>query len=485
MSAWRSAGRGDLLARVLEVGLVALLLGLPWFSWLGTTRPLPALSLFLAALLFLLLVRAIRERGAPLPVPAPLIPVGAFLALVLLSMVPAPAPLRRAVPEPSATEVPVGAGRGLAAVPELRAPGRPLSLAPERTRAELLRYAGLAAAFLLWATLLGDAGRRRRFGWAAIAGGAVVALFGMIERATADGRLFWSVPLPDHAQPFGPYVNRNHFAGLLAPLLPFAVAALLDRWRLLRREMSARALLGAVARGAELGLPLLTVAGFLLGTATVLSASRGGILAAAVGLMALGALWGGSPGRRRRRGGVLLSVPLFLGTAWLGAPRTGERFLWEGTGDRWQVWTEALPMFRDHPMVGIGAGAFADVFPLYRESAGPHPVRFAHAENEALELLVETGVVGTALLGAAAFLLLARAFRARRAGPVPWAATGALAALAAALAHALVDFNLHVPGNALLYAGLAALLWAATPSSPRSAAGLASSSTVDGDPPGH
>jgi O-antigen ligase len=306
----------------------------------------------------------------------------------------------------------------------------------------------------------------------------------MIERATANGRLFWTVPLPDHAQPFGPYVNRNHFAGLLAPLLPFAVAALIDRWRRLRREMSARALLGAVARGAELAVPLLAVAVFLLGTATVLSASRGGILAAAVGLAALGALYGRGAGRSRRRGVVFLSVPLFLGTAWLGVPRAGERFLSQGAGDRLRVWAEALPMFRDHPVVGIGAGAFGDVFPLYRVSAGPHPVRFAHAENEALELLVETGVVGVALLGAALFLLLARAFRARRAGPVPWTVPGALAALAAALAHALVDFNLHVPGNALLYTALAALLWAATAAASPRPEGAASSSTSDRASPG-
>jgi membrane protein implicated in regulation of membrane protease activity len=142
------------------------------------------------------------------------------------------------------------------------------------------------------------------------------------------------------------------------------------------------------------------------------------------------------------------------------------------------VWSASVRTAADSLVSGWGLGAFADALPLHKTAFGE--LRVEHAEDEYLEVLVETGLVGLALIVlAVAFWLrgvqraLAQEERRRVARAI---AVGAAAGVIALCAHGLVDFNTRVPSNALLVGLLATLAVSSgirAPSGARSVSGAA------------
>jgi len=133
-------------------------------------------------------------------------------------------------------------------------------------------------------------------------------------------------------------------------------------------------------------------------------------------------------------------------------------------------WAAALDQWREAPVMGTGAGTYLFKGRQYRrpELQGD-PV---HAHSDYLELLAEYGVVGA--VGMTAFLLIHIAVgciglrklaktRIRDhynadTGICLALQVGALTAVAAYIAHSVVDFNLHLPGNALFFAFIFGIL---------------------------
>jgi len=106
-----------------------------------------------------------------------------------------------------------------------------------------------------------------------------------------------------------------------------------------------------------------------------------------------------------------------------------------------------------------------EVFPRYESLYDGNVVQ--HTHNDYVEALAETGIVG-GLLGAAFLLLLLWASWARLVGAAESADMayhiGAVAACAGLLVHSLVDFNLHIPSNALIFLLQSALATSLLPS---------------------
>ena len=132
-------------------------------------------------------------------------------------------------------------------------------------------------------------------------------------------------------------------------------------------------------------------------------------------------------------------------------------------------WMAALDQFRVSPAIGTGAGTHLYYGRLFRRP--PLQADPVHAHSDYLELLAEYGVVG---VGAMAIFLLAHvraglrgfAFLVRKRLLVTYEKRsdsfalniGALCAVVALAVHSVVDFNMHIPGNALLFAFVFALL---------------------------
>ena len=123
-------------------------------------------------------------------------------------------------------------------------------------------------------------------------------------------------------------------------------------------------------------------------------------------------------------------------------------------------WRAALWMFREHPVTGVGHGAYASEFAaakleLQEQGVVFFPVHvdpfFANAHNDLLEALAEWGLLGAAAL-AWALALLGRALLVRHPEPAEPAATAAHAFAWAAVAAALVLAVGHFPFHLALLA---------------------------------
>src|SRR5258708_10618481 len=56
--------------------------------------------------------------------------------------------------------------------------------------------------------------------------GFVVCILGILQHLTFNGKLYWFREMRYGGIPFGPYVNRNHFAGFVELILPLALVPL-------------------------------------------------------------------------------------------------------------------------------------------------------------------------------------------------------------------------------------------------------------------
>jgi len=327
-----------------------------------------------------------------------------------------------------------------------------ITVYPFLTRIELLKYTALLALFFLCAQSYRTLEHWHGFVWFLLILGFAVSVFAILQHFTFNGKLYWVRELRYGGIPFGPYVNRNHFAGLAELLIPPGLAILILRAE--RRDQ----------------LPLVALFTLFPIGALFLSASRGGIMSflAEIGLLAILLLF------RRREGKELVAAGLVvvLGIAlvsWLGIGRALERFasyksLEVTEGRRIEMLHGTWRIFLDHPIAGTGLGTLQDVFPLYETMYDGLIVN--HSHNDYAEVLAETGVVG-GLCGLAFQVLLAwtgwRNLNAERDVRILAFHAGAFVACFGLLVHAAVDFNFHIPSNALVFLLQTAL--ATTPAS--------------------
>jgi O-antigen ligase len=329
------------------------------------------------------------------------------------------------------------------------------SAVPFLTRIELLKYSALLALFFLCVQSHRTRSHWRTFVWFLLSLGFAVSLFAILQHFTFNGKLYWVRELQYGGIPFGPYVNRNHFAGLMELLIPPGLAI---------------QILGAERRDQ---LPLITLFSLLPIGALFLSASRGGIIGFIAEVCFLAVL---IAARRREKSVLAASAAvLILGTilvSWLGIGRALERFasyqkLETSESRRVEMFHDTLRIFHDHRVLGTGLGTLQEVFPLYETVYDGLVVN--HSHNDYAEALAETGAVGglCGLAFLAALFLTAWKILSAEGDPQSVAYhAGALVACVGLLVHAAVDFNFHIPSNALIFLLQAALATSAFPALP-------------------
>jgi len=366
----------------------------------------------------------------------------AFHALVILQLVPLP-PFLLGVLSPGTRRF----HAELALVPD---PGwHPISVNPADTARGLVFVAALSSLYATVFRELGEAPWRRRLLRVVVLAGFASTLVALVQAATA-GNTIYGLYRPDADWAvFGPYVNRNHFAGYLVMALPLALAFAAEAARELgaafRRRRVGWLALGdpegsrAVRRGAEAVVLIVGLAA---------SRSRGGLLAFVVSLAALPRAFG-----RARHALAVIGLVLLVSAAFVDLGPIRQGFESRGIhGSRLVLWGDVLPMVRSFPLLGCGLNAFGTAYPRRQRVLKSEWVGQAH--NEYLQALVDTGVLGAALLVALLLRVLGAAWEAAPRSPLDAGILGSLLALAA---HNVVDFNWQIPANAATYAGLAAL----------------------------
>jgi len=280
----------------------------------------------------------------------------------------------------------------------------------------------------------------RTFVWFVMVFGFVVSIFGILQQLTFNGKLYWFSEMRYGGIPFGPYVNRNHFAAFVELVFPVALVPLV---------------LGKVRKERWIVVGLF---GLLPIGALFLSASRGGVISFGVQLavLILIMILRRTGGKHALAGGLVLLLA-FLLVSWLGVHQVLDRFsslqsLEVTTGKRASMRYDTWRVFLDHPWTGTGLGTLPTVFPAYETL---YDAKFVnHAHNDYLEALADTGIVGGACCAAFVGTLFFFSLRQRLQIDKPFAAALHISGLVACvgfLVHSFVDFNLHIPSNALLF----------------------------------
>ncbi len=321
-----------------------------------------------------------------------------------------------------------------------------ITVYPFQTRIELLKYTALLALFFLCAQSYRKLEHWHGFVWFLLILGFAVSVFAILQHFTFNGKLYWVREIQFGGIPFGPYVNRNHFAGLVELLIPPGLAILILRAE--RRDQ----------------LPLVALFTLFPIGALFLSASRGGIISflGEIGLLAFLILFRRREGRELAAAGLVVVLAIAF-VSWLGIGRALERFasyktLEVSEGRRVEMLQGTWRIFLDHPIAGTGLGTLQKVFPLYETIYDGLIVN--HSHNDYAEVLAETGVIG-GLCGLAFLVLLAwtgwkNTVAEKELMNLAYHA-GALVACFGLLIHATVDFNFHIPSNALIFLLQAAL----------------------------
>lgn len=474
-------GGGEVRNRVVERGVIAVLVIAP--AALASV-PVWAASI-VQIMVFLLFALWLRQEQAKeiirLRTGGILAASGVFVAILLLQLVPLPAGLLDVV-SPSAALI----------RREAAGAGGPASLNPHETLSGLLGILSYLAVFLLLANHSGARRWIERVVRAIVLTACVLVVIAVLQQTFWNGRLYWFYPLDPMLQGashriWGPYINRNHFAGYLEMASLLALGGLVYRFSRTGRE-------GEHGTGGERhrNLPaaaLYFVAFILLSGTIIATLSRGGIIAHVLSTAILLLLLKSRRIIDRRTGYLMLAavIAMMAGVAasWEGIEARIAEIAVEDRVSRKQVWSDAIVMAADFPVLGTGYGTFEKVFPRYQRAYST--TRFEHAENDYLEVLTDTGAAGLgAVIAAAALYAVSTmgAWRRRtRSFEIIMGAAG-MAALAALLIHGMTDFNFRIPANALLFAAVAGLTVAVTDRG-REACGRDGAGGTDERPRGH
>jgi O-antigen ligase len=278
------------------------------------------------------------------------------------------------------------------------------------------------------------------FVWFIMGFGFLVAILGILQQLTFNGKLYWFREMRYGGIPFGPYVNRNHFAGFIEMVIPVALVPLaLGK---VRKE-----------RWYVVGIFALVPIGALF-----LSSSRGGIVSfgAELAVLALLMVLRRTAGRHALAGALVLLLALLM-VSWLGVRQVLDRFsslqsLEVTVGKRASMRQDTWRIFLDHPWTGTGLGTLQTVFPAYETLYDGRVVN--HTHNDYLEGLAETGIAGGLCWAGFLGVLFVGSLRQLLQTDKSFAAALHLSGFVACsgfLVHSLVDFNLHIPANALLF----------------------------------
>ncbi len=304
----------------------------------------------------------------------------------------------------------------------------------------------------------GVRGAIRSIAWLGMLCGALA----LAQTATHSRAIYWWwVPFGEGAEPFGTFVNRNHFATWVIMAAPVCFGYVVAR---LYRSAGDAPTHHGMSRLVDMldGRTLsLFCAGVLMCVALFVNLSRSGIVglaAAAIFMLALGRR---QIDRNRRRwlgayvAVTALCVALFADIGGL-LGRVMET-LDRGSG-RQAIWRETLPVLEDFWAAGTGAGTYETAMLVYQES--DRLFYFNQAHNQFLQILTEGGLLLSVptVVVAMLFISLARLrIGADRTARV-WLRLGAAGGLTAVAVQSIWETGLRMPANAALAVVLAAIV---------------------------
>ncbi len=343
--------------------------------------------------------------------------------------------------------------------------GNAISADPFETWLFALRVSALTLAGIMAARFTNSSARLKVLVHAIVVLAVLSSIFGILRQGMQHDQGF-VLPALRYGGGFAQFINKNHFAFLVEPAI-----GLLLGITILREHHRQNLLIYFSAL-------------LLLWVAVVLSRSRGGLVAVTVQMIFAALLFIYLRQRKQQEQhrprrwiyslGVTAATTFVLvaaiigGVVWLGGDQlttgiqtaaaeirsTGSH---EGANRR-DIWAATWRMARAHPILGAGLGAYWAEVPIFHDASGVQTPVQAH--NDYLELLASGGLVGLALFAWFCVLLARRLQIVLRdfSGFQRAAALGAMVGIAGVAMHSLVDFGLHITGDALVFVMLLSIL---------------------------
>jgi O-antigen ligase len=314
------------------------------------------------------------------------------------------------------------------------------------TYSQLLLYMSYGVVCFLLVQTLTHSREVRKAGTALTIYGAAIALFAVLQNLSSPNKLYWLRTPRFGGWIYGPYVNHNHYAGLMEMLIPVPLVFAFSRFGSRRERWIAA-----------------SIAAFMAAT-IFLSGSRGGMIALAVEIAIFVAFIFRE--RQKQNVAILLSAFLLISLgviAWTGGSQVKARIATIGgdkhsdlsTNMREQIDRDILRMSRQRPVLGWGQGTFADAYPRFRSFYTDSLVNAAH--NDFLQVLAETGIAGFGIMVWFLVRVLRPALRKSHKWPSNLngaVSVAAILGISGILVHSLVDFNMQVPANAAFFYSL-------------------------------
>jgi|GEM_PF-652025 len=341
---------------------------------------------------------------------------------------------------------------------------RTISFSPEATKIEFFKFLSYGFLIFIIVNVINKKEQILRIMLTIVLTGFAISFFGIIQNFTWNGMIYWFKPMPEYASPFGPFVNRNHFAGFIELVLPIAVL-----FTFIEERLEKRVIFGFMAVVMLLSL--------------FLCLSRGGILSFLLALLLITPVifLRGSVGKKVFY--VFLAVifaAIFMfflvKEPIIGRFTTGS----EGFLERINIYKAIFKIFKDFPLFGVGAGSFSSIFNMYGVSS--RDVIIINAESDWAQFLIELGLLGFIFLITAMLVFLKDIVFCHYLGKdrccfidnlanaeeykngirhdrfTLFAIVAGLVSMASIFIHGFFDINLHIPSNAVFACIISALV---------------------------
>jgi O-antigen ligase len=293
----------------------------------------------------------------------------------------------------------------------------------------------------------------------------LVALVAIVQRANYNGLVygFWT-PIEGRADSFGPFVNKDHFAGWMLMAIPVCMGLLCGlvarASQRVRNDWRSRFLWLSSADGS--GTLFVAFAIMVMTLSLMLALSRSGILCLLFAVAAIGIVQWRQIGSGRRGAFAYLALATAVAFVWAGSEAITTRFRTGSVVDlagRVPVWADAIHVFAAFPLTGAGLNTYSTVMLFFQTTMREFRVTAAH--NDYLQIAADGGLllILPAALAVVTFVVAVwRRFASENADSAEyWIRVGAVVGLLSMTIQSWVDFSLQIPANAALFCALCAI----------------------------
>jgi len=382
-----------------------------------------------------------------------IIPLGLFLLFILIQIMPLP---------PMIVKILSPASYAIQDNNRLMT----LSIHPRATLLEFFRYLTYVIFYVFAVQILTDKKVLKKSIFIITIFGSVLAFSSILQLYLTEEMALWFRHCPGSKSIMGPYINYNHYAGLMEMIFPIALALFLFHKPRTESSNFFQSII-EIFRQEKANIHILIGTGALLiVTSIFVSLSRGGMISTCIGLIFF--LFLSLKKRPRQKNSILIIILVIItgfSINWFGWDQIHDRFdklQTEEVGGlaagRFNYWEDSQGIIKNFPLTGAGFGTFPDIYPSFQTIDGGSDLQ--HAHNDYVELMTEGGIIGFLIILSFLITLFYKtyqSFRLRKDAYSIYIYIASITGIISILTHSFSDFNMHVGANGLWFALLAAL----------------------------